>query len=315
MSNHQQTSGGFPARFVLPKVVYEIQPGFAMAARLDGRARQLRRLAVRQLGPHTVEPYAHRSNVSDAGDLRVALQGLAQTVGTSGGATGLLIPDGAARIALLDFETLPSSRKEAEALILWKMKENLPAAPEEVRLSCQALRSEPNHTQVLAVTVKRAVLAEYEQALEPMNGGMSLILPSTMSLLPLVPAGGGGKVLLHVCAGWITAAVLDEDRLRGWRCSEVRATSPEGFAQAAALEAGRVLESARDHIGVEIAKVLLVERPRAVPGLEKAIADVVGRGISPLAAPGPAAKGLSDSERTLFENFGSVLAGLIQNAV
>jgi hypothetical protein len=269
---------------------------------------------VRQLEPHTVEPYAHRSNITNGRDLRTALESLGQTVGNSGGATGLLIPDGATRVAILDFETLPSSRKEADALILWKMKENLPAAPEEVRLSCQLLRSEPKHVQVLAVTVKTAVLAEYEQAMEPVNGGMSLILPATMSLLPLVPQGSGGTLLLHVCAGWMTAAVVEDDRLRGWRCSEVRAGSPDDFAQAAALEAGRVVESARDHMRVEIAKVLLVERPRATPGLLSAIAEVMGMEISPLAAPGPAAKGLSDSERTVFENFGTVMAGLVQNA-
>ncbi|MGE5325964.1 MAG: hypothetical protein ACM3NO_02900 [Deltaproteobacteria bacterium] len=311
----QQNAGGLLARFVLPKVVYEIEPGFALAARLDGRARQLRRLAVRQLEPHTVEPYAHRSNISNANDLRVALQSLGQTVGNSGGATGLLIPDGAARVAILDFETLPSSRKEAEALILWKMKENLPAAPEEVRLSCQVLRSGPNHVQVLAVTVKSAVLAEYEQAMEPMNGGMSLILPSTMSLLPLVPVGGGGILLLHVCAAWITAAVVEDDQLRGWRCSEIHAASPDDFAQAAALEAGRVFESARDHMRVEIGRVLLVERPRTTLGLDTAISEVVGREISSLGAPALTARGLSDSERTVFENFGTVMAGLVQNAV
>jgi len=143
---------------------------------------------------------------------------------------------------------------------------------------------------------------------------MSLILPATMSLLPLVPAGSGGTLLLHICAGWITAAVVEDDRLRGWRCSQVRAGSPDDFAKAAALEAGRVLESARDHMRVEIEKVLLAERPRATPGLDAAIAEVMGREISLLAAPAPAGRGLSDSERTVFENFGTVMAGLVQNA-
>ncbi len=314
MSNGHQPAGGLAARFVLPKVVYEIQPGFAMAARLDGRARQLRRLAVRQLEPHTIEPYAHRSNVSNAADLRAALQSLSQTVGNGGGSRGLLIPDGAARVAILDFETLPSHRKEAEALVLWKMRENLPAAPEEIRLSCQVLSNEPRRIQLLAVAVKTAVLAEYEQAMEPMNGGMALILPATMSLLPLVPEADGGVLLLHVCAGWITAAVLQDNCIRGWRCSEVRAESHDSFAQAASLEAARVFESARDHMEVEIQKVLLLERPRATPGLENEIARVIAREVSPLAAQGTPAKALSESERTVFDNFGIVVAGLVQNA-
>ncbi|HET7841360.1 MAG TPA: hypothetical protein VFM21_07135 [Terriglobia bacterium] len=314
MSDKPQPAGQLAARFVLPRVVYEIEPGFAMAARLDGHARQVRRLAVRQLEPHSIEPFAHRSNVSNAEDLRAALQSLSQTVGNGGGSTGLLVPDGAVRVAFLDFETLPENRKESESLVLWKMKENLPAEPEEVRLSCQVLQSGPAGVQVLAIAMKTAVLAEYEQALEPINGGMALILPATMALLPLVPDGdGGGELLLHVCAGWITAVVLSGNRPRSWRCSEVRAESPETFGRAVAFETARVMESARDHLGVQIQRVRLLERPRATENLGTEIAGQIAREVTPLSPPGAAWRGLSEAERGVYENFGLVLAGLVQN--
>lgn len=315
MSDNPQHASGLAARFVLPRVVYEIEPGFVMAARLDGRSRQLRRLAVRQLERNSVEPFAHRSNVTNAADLRAALASLSQTVGNGGGSTGLLLPDGAARVAILDFETLPENRKEAEALILWKMRENLPAPPEEVRLSSQVLESGPKGVQVLAVAMKAAVLAEYEQALEPINGGMALILPASMALLPLVPEGdGSGELLLHVCAGWITAVVLHENRLQSWRCSEVRAESPEAFGRAVASEAARVVQSARDHLGIQIQKVRLLERPRETANLEAEVAGMLEREVSTLPAQGQAARALSEAERGAFENFGMVLAGLVQNA-
>ncbi len=313
MSDNPQ-HGGLAARFVLPRVVYEIEPGFAMAARLDGHARQLRRLAVRQLEPHSIEPFAHRSNVSNPEDLRAALQSLSQTVG-NGGSPGLLVPDGAVRVAILDFETLPDSRKESEALVLWKMRENLPAEPEEVRLSCQVMRSGPAGVQVLAIAMKSSVLAEYEQALEPVNGGLALILPATMALLPLIPEGdGSGELLLHVCAGWITAVVLSENRIRSWRCSEVRAESPAAFGHAVALEAARVMESARDHLGIQIQRVRLLERPRATENLGTEIAATIAREVQPVPPPATVTRGLSEAERGVYENFGPVLAGLVQNA-
>lgn len=313
MSNNHHIVSGPAAPFVLPKIVYEIEPGFALAARLEGHPRQVRRLAVRELEPRTIEPFAHRSNVANAQDLRAALQGLSLTVGTAGGSAGLLIPDGAARVAILDFETLPANRREAEALILWKMRENLPAAPEGVRLSCQVLRHEPQRIQVLAIAVKSDVLAEYEQALEPMNSGMALILPATMALVPLV-AESGGEILLHVCAGWMTAVVLDEGRVRWWRCSEVRVESAEEFGRAVSLEAARVLESARDHLGIEIHKIRLLERPRSDAELEREIAATTQREVRLLAPQNVAGKGLTEGERAAFENFGGVMAGLIQNA-
>ncbi len=315
MSGNPQHASGLAARFVLPRVVYEIEPGFVMAARLDGRSRQLRRLAVRQLEPHSVEPFAHRSNLSNTEDLRAALESLSQTVGNGGGSTGLLVPDGSARVVILDFETLPANRKESEALVLWKMRENLPAPPEEVRLSCQVLESGPKGVLVLAVAMKAAVLAEYEQVLEPVNGGMALILPASMALLPLVPVGdGGGELVLHLCAGWITALVLHGNRLRSWRCSEVRADSPEAFGRAVASEAARVMESARDHLGIQIQNVRLLERPRETMNLETEVAGMLAREVSPLPAQSQAARALSEAERGAFENFGMVLAGLVQNA-
>jgi hypothetical protein len=308
-------NGGSTARFVLPRVIYEIEPGFVLAARVDGRARQLRRLAVRELEPHTLEPFAHRSNIANADNLRVTLRGLSQTVGNGNGSSGLLIPDGAVRVAILDFETLPENRKDAESLVRWRMRENLPATPEEARLSYQVLKKESRRVELLVVAVRTVVLAEYEQILEPMNGRLSLVLPATMAVLPLLPAGrGAGELLLHVCAGWMTAVVLQENRARLWRSSELRFESPHDFDRAVAEEAARVSESARDHLQIETNRVWLAQRPLSAPGLEDEIRRTLAKEVVRLAPQGGMGSALSEAERPIFENFGASVAGLVCNA-
>ena len=314
MKTQERSSDGGTAKFVLPRVVYEIEPGFVAGARLDPRSRQLRRLAVRELPPHTVEPFAHRANVENGDDLRLALRNVAQVVGDGGGSRGLLIPDGAVRVAILNFETLPENRKDAETLVRWRMRENLPAEPEESRISYQVLRKDPRGIELLVVAVRRTVLEDYEKILEPMNGGLSLLLPATLALLPLIPTGSGvGEILLHICGGWITTVVLDENRVRMWRCADGKAESPEQVARTAAVEAARVSESARDHLQIETGKIWLLERPLSTAGLEEEMSRLLAKDVVRLTPARTAAVALSEAEHTIYENFGGAFAGLISN--
>jgi hypothetical protein len=270
---------------------------------------------VRELEPHTLEPFAHRSNVSSPDNLRIALRSVANKVGNGNGSSGLLIPDGAVRVAILDFETLPENRRDAASLVRWRMRDNLPPEAGEVRISFQILSSEAQHIELLAVAVRTSVLIEYEQVFEPLNGGIALVLPATLALLPLVPAGNGGvELLLHVCAGWMTAVVLHGDRPRLWRCSELRPDSPNGLAELVAVEAARIAESARDHLKLEIERILLAERPLSSSGMDEEISRTLAKEVVRLAPPGLAGKGLSESERPVYENFGAAIAGLLSNA-
>jgi hypothetical protein len=311
---HRDFLRGGAARFVLPRVVYEIAPGFVAGARLDGRARQVRRLAARELPAGSVEPFAHRSNVANAEDLRAALRGVSQTVGNGNGSSGLLIPDGAVRVAVLDFETLPESRKDAEALVRWRMRDNLPPAAEEARLSLQVLSRDSSHVELLVAAVRTSVLAEYEQAVESANGGLALVLPATLAVLPLLPAeASGGELLLHLCSGWLTAVALEDGRVRLWRSSGLRSESPGETAKSVAIEAARVTESARDHLQIETEKIWLLERPLVTEGLEEAISRALGKEVARLGPEGSAGRALSEAEQRVYENFGAAFAGLISN--
>lgn len=309
------TRGGNAGRFVLPRVVYEIEPGFVAGARLDARSREVRRISVRELEPRTVEPVPHRSNVAFAEDLRVALKSLAQIVGNGGGTAGLLIPDGAVRVGILGFETLPEDSRDAEALIRWRMRENLPCTPEEARLTWQILRSNSGNVELFVVAAKASVLAEYEQLIEPLSGGLALLLPATAALLPLISdEDGTGRLLLHVCGGWLTAVVLDGTGLRLWRAVELKPSEPEGLAREAGVEAARVAASARDHLQVVIDRVYVAERPLTVTGLENEVSRALSLEVVRLSPPAGLARSLSQGEQSTFENFGTPFAGLVSNA-
>jgi hypothetical protein len=306
------------ARFTLPAVVFEIEPGFVSGARLEGSARQGRRvgcMGVQELAPHSLVPHPSRPNVANQEEIRRAIQEVAGAVGNGTSRVGLVVPDGAVRVAVLSFETLPDDPKDAEALVRWRMKERLPYAPEEARVSFQVLSREPGQVEVLAVAARNSVLFEYEAALEPIDGGPVLTLPATLALLPLLPEGEtGGQLLLHVHSHYVTAVVVAGSRPRLWRTRELDLATGEDPAKAVACEAARILASARDHLKTDLERAWLCARPALSPETVSAVAGAISRDVEVLTPRPDLGAALPSEERTLFEQFGATVAGLLANA-
>ena len=144
-------------------------------------------VGVKELPEGILVASPNKANLPNGAAVRQAMEAC-ERVGNGGGRIGLLIPDVSARVALLQFEDLPDNRRQADALVRWKMREYLPYAPEEARLAYQILTRQPNQIELLAIAVRNSVLAEFEGALTGVSrGGAALILPSTVALLPLLP--------------------------------------------------------------------------------------------------------------------------------
>ena len=312
-SSFRRSFGRGAARFVLPTVVLEIEPHFVAGARLDPSAHLLRRLSVHELEPSAVVSVPNGPNIANAEALRLALRGVTEVIGNGTGRLGLLLPDGSVRVAILVFETLPDDPKQADALVRWRMKENLPYPPEEAKLSYQVLWNEPGDMGLMVLAAKISLLAEYSEALGLANGGPELILPASVALLPLVPeTEGQGQLLVHVCSGWVTTVVMKGRRLSFWRTKAVTG-SAEDLAREVGFEVTRVMASCRDCLHVEPEKVWLCARPPATPELGPALAGVISKEVSYLSPGAKPATALSAAEQVAFESIGAPVAGLISN--
>lgn len=302
--------------FILPPVVLEVESNFVAGARLDTSVKppRLRRMAVRELEPRALEPLPNRPNIANQAEFRRALRAVAEVVGNGGGRFGLVVPDGTVRVAILDFETLPDDLEQVEALVRWRLRENLPFPPEEARISYQVIRPEPGVVELLVVAAKSSVVGEYETALEEINGDPILVLPATLALLPLIPEGEqAGQLLLHICSGCVTTVVVTGSRLRLWRTRHVGSMAPEDLAKDAAAEAARVAASSRDRLKIQLERVWLCERPRVSPEVGAALARAVSQEVLPLAPGADFAAELPPAEQAIFERFGATVAGLVSN--
>ncbi|MGH9398118.1 MAG: hypothetical protein ACRD18_14860 [Terriglobia bacterium] len=300
----------------LPAAIIEIESGFVMGARLAGAPKAgLRRLAVTGVDGGIVNPSPLLPNVSNLDMLGQAIETVSQSLGNGGGRTGLLLPDGAVRVNVLEFDTLPSKTREMESLLRWRIKDSLGFAPEDARLSYQEIYRVVGRIELLVVAVKADVLAQYEAVLEPVRGGPVLALPATLALLPLLSESeSGAQLLTHVCSGWVTHALVEGARLRFWRTRQL--AHPEAASETGEVvsEAARAVASARDRFGLEITKAWLCSRPLAGDELKVGLGNTLGLPVENLPVVVSLDSELGVEERPLFNMFAAPLAGLISNA-
>jgi hypothetical protein len=298
--------------FVAPTFALDLEPGFVAGARLNLSKRQVQSVGVRELPAGALAPSANKTNLTDSAVIRRTITEVCERVGNAGGRLGLLIPDVAVRVALMQFETLPGDRREAETLVRWKMREYLPYAPEEARLTYQVLVKEPGLVEILAVAVRGSVLAEYEGVSAAINGGPALVLPASVALLPLLPEEAGGQLLLHLCPGALTAVVVALNRVRYWRTRSLEGGAVNNLDEVG-REAARVLATCQDNLSVQVENVWFCSRPPAEPEVEEALAKALGRDLRPLPANFVPTNALPSGQREAFDHFGMPFAGLVAN--
>ncbi|MGE5236756.1 MAG: hypothetical protein ACM3O7_10435, partial [Acidobacteriota bacterium] len=116
--------------------------------------------------------------------LSEALGALGERVGGPPPRASVVVPDAWVRPLLLDFETIPRRREEAEEVVRWRLKRLLPCRPEDVRLDYTP-SSDNGHLLVL-VALERP-LAALEEAFAAAGVQVGRIEPLTLALANFLP--------------------------------------------------------------------------------------------------------------------------------
>ena len=108
----------------------------------------------------------------------------------------LVIPDVAAKAALVRFDTVPSRREDLDQLVRWHVRKASPFPIEEASVTfTPGLRAADGSTEFLVVTARRAVIAEYESVCAEVKAYAGLVDLATLSVINFflgssaVPAG------------------------------------------------------------------------------------------------------------------------------
>src|SRR5258708_12702673 len=159
-----------------PTLACEIAADRVLAGRAADAGRMVEMASARELAPGMVVPDLMEANLRDGTAIRQAIESALGSVGGRPRDVIAILPDTAVRVVLLDFETLPPKRDEAEAVGRFRLKKSLPFDPADARISYHA-QSTGKSMRAVAAVVLNTVLQEYESSFPAAGYNPAILLP------------------------------------------------------------------------------------------------------------------------------------------
>ncbi len=210
-----------------PKLACEVAGDRVFAARLADRGSTLESYSARDLPTGSVVPDLIENNLRRRDDVVNSIREALGSVGARGGDVIAVLPDAAVRVVLLDFDSLPANRQEAEAVVRFRLKKSLPFDVDKAKVSYHAQTSGQGVRAIAAVALS-SVVEDYEAAFLAAGYSPGRVLPSMLAALGAADASRP-TLVVKVDARTIGIAILDNHQMLLFRTLEnTRGTSITG---------------------------------------------------------------------------------------
>src|SRR5690348_10232657 len=199
------------------QVACEISADAVVAARANQHG-QLEAYTARELPHGAVLPGLTEANVQRGDWLRDTIKAVLDEVAGRARDVVTILPDAVVRVALLDFETLPPKREEADAVVRFRLKKSLPFDVDKARVSYHAQTAGAGLKLIAAVALT-SVIEEYEAAFRDAGYTPGIVMPSMLGALGAVDASLPTMVV-KVDPTTTSIAILDKEQLLLFRTLE-----------------------------------------------------------------------------------------------
>ena len=200
-----------------------ISPSFLSWVEVGGTSKEpaLAGSGVELLPEGLVNPSFARENIPDRSGMREVLNKVVP-VGKRSGLVSLTIPDAVLKISYLNFDELPKKREEVERLILWRLKKNIPLAPEMAKVDYVICPPANDSIDIIAAVASRKVLREYEDLLTDTGFKPNLVDILSMNLLNFfMEQLKGNYLFLAVNDRSIAISVIEKGLVKLFRHKEM----------------------------------------------------------------------------------------------
>src|SRR5438045_1437653 len=201
-----------------PKLACEIAPDRIIAGRAADSGQVLELCSTSELSPGCLVPDLIENNLQQRTAIVSALQEALGNVGTRSRDVIAVLPDAAVRVVLLDFETLPDNREEAEGVVRFRLRKSLPFDVDKAKVSYQA-QTANGTVRVVAAVALNSVVEEYEAVIREAGFVPGVVLPSMLAALGGAPADRG-TLVVKVDSRTTSIAILDQQQLLLFRTIE-----------------------------------------------------------------------------------------------
>src|SRR6202158_3444949 len=201
-----------------PTLACEIAADRVLAGCAADAGRMVKMASARELAPGTVVPDLMEANLRDGTAVRQAIESALDSVGGRSRDVIAILPDTSVRVVLLDFETLPSKRDEAESVVRFRLKKSLPFDVEKAKVSYHVQPSNGG-LRVIAAVALINVIEDYEAAFRQAGFEPGVVMPSMLAALGAANAQQPSLVI-KVDARTTSIAILDGQQLLLFRTLE-----------------------------------------------------------------------------------------------
>jgi type IV pilus assembly protein PilM len=181
-----------------PDAAVEIAPERVSAATLVPRGSGLvvQAHAVEPLPAGVLVPSLTAPNIVDRSAVASAVRSVLGRLGSRAGRVALVVPDVAAKVSLVRFETLPARRDDLDQLVRWQVRKSAPFAVDEACVTyTPGARGADGSAELVVAIARRDVVQEYEAVCADAGAYAGLVDLATFSVMnlflasPIVPSG------------------------------------------------------------------------------------------------------------------------------
>jgi len=193
-----------------PKLACEVAADRVLAARVSEPG-TVDMCAASELAPGCVVPDLVEANLRDRSRILESIRQTLDGLNSRSRDVIAVLPDAAVRVVLLDFETLPTKRDEAEGVVRFRLKKSLPFDVDKAKISYHA-QPATSGLRVVAAVALTTVIEDYESIFREAGYAPGVVLPSMLAALGAADADRP-TLVVKVDARSIGIAILDKQQL------------------------------------------------------------------------------------------------------
>jgi type IV pilus assembly protein PilM len=201
-----------------PKLACEIAADRVLAGRVSERGDMVETCSAGELAPGSVVPDLLEANLRERKRVFDTVQETLGNLNSRSRDVIAVLPDAAVRVMLLDFETLPANRTEAESVVRFRLKKSLPFDLDKAKISYHA-QPAVSGLKVVAAVALASVIEDYESVFREAGYSPGIVMPSMLAALGAADADRP-TLVVKVDARTTSIAILDKNQLLLFRTLE-----------------------------------------------------------------------------------------------
>jgi type IV pilus assembly protein PilM len=197
-----------------PDAAVEISPERVAVATMASRGGEfvVQGYASEPLPAGALAPSLTGHNVVDRPRVVAALKSAFERLGGRPRRVALVIPDAAARVALLRFDRVPERREDLDQLVRWQLRKSAPFPVDDACVTYSPGIRTPAGAEFVVALARREVVREYEGICDEAGAYAGLVDIATLSVLNLFLAApvapSGDWLVVHMQPDYVSLAIM-----------------------------------------------------------------------------------------------------------